>query len=98
MSTASTSSTALSTAPKELEAAEQGEATGQYNLGQCYMYGRGVTKDYVAALMWANLAAVSGEEYAKKLGKLLERKMTAEQIAEAQRLSRDWKPRQHQGE
>jgi len=33
-----------------------------------------------------------------RFGVPLEKEMTVAQIAEAQRLSRDWKPRPHQGE
>jgi hypothetical protein len=51
-----------------------------------------VPKDYVAAYMWANLGAAT-EKSARKIREYVEKKMTAEQIAEAQRLSRDWKPR-----
>ena len=83
------------------KAAEQGNTEGQYNLGVCYAKGYGVAKDDVTAYMWTNLAASSGvksAENAKVLRGLLERKMTAERIAEAQLLSRDWKPRPYQGE
>ena len=38
-------------------AAEQGDATGQINLGAMYYQGRGVAQDYVRAYMWADLAA-----------------------------------------
>jgi hypothetical protein len=34
---------------------------------------------------------------AKTMPEMLNSEMAAEQIAEAQRLSRDWKPRPHQG-
>ncbi|MFT6596625.1 MAG: hypothetical protein ACJAT3_002608 [Akkermansiaceae bacterium] len=60
-----------------------------------------MAKDDVTAYMWTNLAAASGAKSAKsakELRELLEKKMTAEQIAEAQLLSRDWKPRPYQGE
>jgi TPR repeat protein len=86
------------------KAAEQGNAEAQYNLGVCYAKGDGVAKDDVTAYMWTNLAAASGAKSAKsaksakELRELLEKKMTAEQIAEAQLLSRDWKPRPYQGE
>ena len=63
--------------------------------------GYGVAKDDVTAYMWTNLAAASGAKSvksAKELRGLLERKMTAEEIAEARLLSRDWKPRPYQGE
>jgi TPR repeat protein len=88
------------------KAAEQGFAYAQGNLGACYLYGNGVAKDVVIAYMWADLAAVSSVENARRnargnAGRLrehLEKRMTAEQIAEAQRMSKKWKPRPHQAE
>jgi TPR repeat protein len=80
------------------KAAEQGDAYAQCKLGTFYTIGVGVAKDDVIAYMWANLAVASGNEDAIKMREYLEKKMTAEQVAEAQRLSRDWKPRPHQGE
>ena len=62
-----------------------------------YDYGRGVPQDYVQAHKWYNLAAsnTSGEdrEQAVKNRDLIAEKMTSEQIAEAQRLAREWKPK-----
>jgi len=44
----------------------------------------------VLAYMWYNLSAAQGNENAQGLKGFLERQMTREQIAEAQRLSREW--------
>jgi len=79
-------------------AAEQNHASAQNNLGTMYDYGRGVPQDYVQAHMWYNLAAASGgddedREMAAKNRDLTAEKMTSEQIAEAQRLAREWKPK-----
>jgi TPR repeat protein len=52
-----------------------------------YYNGQGVPPDYVMAYMWYNLAAAQGDEGAITLRSVLEKKMTPEQIAEAQRLS-----------
>ena len=77
-------------------AAEQGHAGAQSNLGLMYREGRGVPH-YVQAHMWYNLAASqsSGEdrETAAKNRDDIAKKMTPEQIAEAQRLAREWKPK-----
>ena len=77
-------------------AAEQGYAGAQNNLGSMYARGHGVPQDYIQAHMWFNLAAASGgddrERYAKNRDEIA-KKMTAEQIAEAQRLAREWKPK-----
>ena len=40
--------------------------------------------------MWANVAAATGSEKAAKGRDLLAKRMTKEQIAEGQKLSRDW--------
>ena len=75
-------------------AAEQGEASAQVNLGVRYHRGEGVPQDYIQAHMWANLAAsrLTGEdrELAVKNRDLVANQMTRDQIAEAQRLARDW--------
>jgi uncharacterized protein len=57
-----------------------------------YAEGRGVPQDYVRAHMWFSLAAAQGEQRAVKTLDMAERKMTPTQIAEAQKLARDWKP------
>ncbi len=75
-------------------AAEQGLAGAQYNLGVMYRDGRGVRQDYVQAHMWFNLAAAQGKEDARKARDILAEQMTPAQIAEAQRLAREWKPKQ----
>jgi hypothetical protein len=43
--------------------------------------------------MWWNLASASGDEDAKTLRETVSKKMTTEQITEAQKLSREWKPK-----
>ncbi len=75
-------------------AAEQGDTSAQFNLGVSYAQGRGVPRDYVQAHMWENLAAAQGDEPARKLRDKLAKKMTPAQLAEAQRLAREWKPKQ----
>jgi TPR repeat protein len=78
-------------------AAEQGKADAQYLLGTMYISGEGVPQDYVLAHTWLNLAASRLEgkkrEAAANSRNLLEELMTPEQIAEAQRLAREWKPK-----
>ena len=74
-------------------AAEQGEAIAQNNLGKAYGKGSGVQQDIVLAYMWFNLASASGSKTADRERKKVSKRMTSEQIAEAQKLSRDWKPR-----
>jgi hypothetical protein len=74
-------------------AAEQGDAGAQYSLGIMYDNGQGVPQDYVMAHMWANLAAAQGNVLASKNCGITASKMTSGQIAEAQRLAREWKPK-----
>ncbi len=71
-------------------AAEQGYASAQTNLGLMYVNGEGVPEDLVLAYMWYNLSAGQGDSYARWYKILVEQRMTPDQIAEAQRLSREW--------
>ena len=73
-------------------AADQGNAAAQYNLGGLYANSEGVPGNLVLAHMWANLAAANGIQEAVKYRDVLAKHMTAVQIAEAQKLAREWKP------
>ncbi len=75
------------------KAADQGYADAQLNIGLLYTRGKGVTKDIVQAHMWYTLAAVRGDRSAGALRDALATKMTSAQIAEAQKLAREWKPK-----
>jgi TPR repeat protein len=70
--------------------AEQGDADAQNILGLMYYSGQGVPQDYVIAQMWLNLAAAGGNFTAER--DFITAKMTPAQIAEAQKLAREWKP------
>ncbi len=76
------------------KAANQNHARAQYNLGGRYVNGRGVAKDYVEGYEWWLLAAAQGDKDAKKVVTILENKMSREQIAEGQKLARNFKPRE----
>jgi uncharacterized protein len=83
------------------KAAERGNADAQSNLGFMYYNGYGVPQNYVQAHMWFNLAASrygaayiydadyqrEGRDKALKNRDFVAAKMTAAQIAEAQRLA-----------
>ena len=75
------------------KAAEQGHDGAQSNLGAMYAQGQGVPQDYVLAHMWFNLAAAKGDADAVKNRDRVAAKMTPAQIAEAQKLAREWKPK-----
>jgi TPR repeat protein len=81
-------------------AADQGDTTAQYDLGFMYFRGEGVQQNPVLALMWTDIAAsripVSDTEEHKAAVALRDNiasKMTPEQIAEAQRMAKEWKPK-----
>jgi uncharacterized protein len=83
-----------------LLAADQGDAQAMYNLGLAYAKGEGVSQDNVSAHMWFNLAAArfpaSGARNltaAVKSRDLVARKMSTSELAEAQKLAREWKPK-----
>jgi hypothetical protein len=80
-------------------AAGQGYALAQFALGMMYDAGRGVPQDYVQAHAWYNLGASrfsasekKERDVAVKSRDEVASKMTPAQIAEAQRLAREWKP------
>ena len=69
-------------------AAEQGDASAQFNLGLMYQYGRGVLQDNQTSHMWYNLASANGYEDSGTLRDELAAKMTPAAIEEAQRRAR----------
>ena len=73
-----------------LSSAEQGFASAQYNLGLMYAKGNGVPQNYALAHMWFNLSGSNGDRDAVKNRDIMEKRMTPSQIAEAQRLAREW--------
>lgn len=79
--------------------AEQGDASGMLGLATLYEAGRGVPKDVVQAAKWYTLASVDDGEYddemftrARKAKAALVAKMTPAQIAQADKLTRDFTP------
>ncbi len=75
-------------------AAEQGHAVAQSQLGVMYGNGRGVPQDYVQAHLWFNLSAAQGnDDTARKNRELVAENMTSAQIAEAEKLAREWQPK-----
>lgn len=84
-----------------ISAAEHGHWFAQTMLGRLYLRGKGVPLDYVQAYKWLNVAASSQSAVVKdpqldaaNLRDLLAGSglMTPSQIAEAQRLSSEWRP------
>ena len=72
------------------KAAARGDAAAQFNLGVMYFHGQGVPQDYVQAHLWFNLSAArEGEKNATRNRNITAKRMSAPQIAEAQRLARE---------
>ena len=81
------------------EAGEQGEACAQVSLGSMYFVGQGVSQDYVQAYMWLRLAvAHSSDQDCREASVavlvMLKATMTPQQIAEAEALATNWKPKE----
>lgn len=86
---------------KMRRAADQGDTQAQTALGKAYKDGLGVPQDYAQAHKWYNLAAASSgtsqrerelRDIAFKEREALAQLMSREQIAEAQKLAREWRP------
>ena len=80
-----------------LKAAEQGHADAQFNLGPIQPWlsllqwpRRPAEVDYVTAYAWANIAAVQGDETAKRSRDLLSAELDPTSLVEAQKLSKDY--------
>ncbi len=78
--------------------AVQGNSSAQGSLGAMYRAGLGLPQDYILAHMWYNLAVANSEldqerRIWAKNRDATAKKMTSEQLAEAQRLAREWKPK-----
>jgi len=73
-------------------AADQGYAVAQYNLAIGYANGMGVPQDSTKAAQWYHLASDRGYGPAADDLTAVEATMTSEQIAEANRLAREWMP------
>lgn len=82
------------------KAATQGNVTAQYALGSLYEAGTGVLQDYIEAHKWYNLAAsrsadgtqggAIGQQVYLESRDRVAQQMTPAQVAEAQKLARDW--------
>lgn len=72
------------------KAAEQGSAGSQYRLGRLYLRGEGLPKDLVAAHMFLSIALENGHSRGDRELRSAVRQMTAEQIAESQRMAKEW--------
>ncbi|MCG3774582.1 MAG: Secretory immunoglobulin A-binding protein EsiB [Nitrospira sp.] len=74
-------------------AADQGEALAQTKMAIIYDEGQGVPQNIVQAYKWYSLAATNGDKPANELRNTITSQMTPAQIAEAQKLAQEWKPK-----
>ena len=74
-------------------AAEGGAPDALFELGLMYASGREVPQDFVTAHKWFNLAALRGNDEAKRYRLELSREMSKLEIARAQRMAREWMTR-----
>ena len=76
---------------EQVELAAQGGAPDAlFELGMLYATGKDIDADLVVAHKWFNLAAARGNSLALTHRVELAREMSTVQIAEAQRLAREW--------
>ena len=76
--------------------ADQRNDLAQKKLGMMYERGEGVPKDYVQAYMWYKLGATNGAKPVAVLRDELAIRMTSDQLVEAQKLVREWKPKHYE--
>jgi uncharacterized protein len=74
-----------------LQDAASGDMQARFDLGVAFSCGTGgVGIDLIEAHKWFNLAALAGNEEAQACRAKISEEMTAREIAQAQRLARDW--------
>lgn len=71
-------------------AAEQGYGPAQYELGLIYRNGYGLPTDHVQSYVWLNLAAAAGVQQAMAARDEVMRALSSKQLAQAQKISREW--------
>lgn len=74
-------------------AAEGGAPDALFELGLMYCAGREVDVDFVCAHKWFNLAALRGNDEAKRYRSELAREMSRADVARAQKMAREWMAR-----
>ncbi len=72
--------------------AERGDNRAQFWLGILYVEGKGVPQDDVRAHMWLSLAADGGNRAARLGRDGIAKRMSAAEVAEAERLAAAWRP------
>ena len=75
-------------------AVEQCHVPAQYDLEMLLVMGDGVIPNYVQAYAWFSLAASAGHVLAQGLPERAAVSMTSDEIAEAQKLMKEWAAKQ----
>lgn len=73
-----------------LELSGKGSSVSQYILGAMYLRGTGVLQDFSQAHMWFNIASSQGHKRAGGYLEMLTIGMSIGQVAEAQKLAREF--------
>ncbi len=71
--------------------AKKGDLKARFKLGEMYLTGNGVPRDYVLSYMWFNLAGAGGYKPARAQLDGLEARMPPGQVKEAQKMSLEFK-------
>lgn len=82
------------------QAAEAGHALSMHSLGSALADGIGVPKNEVQALMWLNIAASRKSFLRNSIASqrdYVEKRLSRDEVATAQKLSSSWKPKIKQG-
>ncbi len=74
------------------KAAELGLADSQFNLAILHDRGLGVKKDSAKAYFWFQIAANQGDADARARAEIIEKRMTADEIARTRLLINNWRP------
>lgn len=78
------------------KAADQGDPYAEASLGILFNFGKGVQRDYAQAYMWYERAVMHAQggnrDSIVEMRDGIAENLTPQQIAEAKRLAREWKP------
>ena len=78
------------------KAADQGDPFSEASLAILFNFGKGINRDYVQAYMWYERAVTHSKgadrDSIVEMRDNLAEKMTGQQIAEGDRLAKEWKP------
>ena len=82
----------LENSPRDIVefSANGGAPDALFELGLMYASGREGGQDFITAHKWFNLAALRGNDEAKRYRLELSREMSKAQVAAAQKLAREW--------